>query len=114
MACHNHDRVLSYEFVPLNRTVLLPNTPGLYYLVSCKKILYVGLSKSLYNRWNRDGLFIHRKKAIALEVAKKCPIRIYYRTLPAAFLATEEAEEIHRFKPPLNKIQPARIPKKKK
>ncbi|MGL5059262.1 MAG: GIY-YIG nuclease family protein [Microcoleus sp.] len=92
--------------VTFDRLILLPNEPGIYYVVAKGKVVYVGESKSIYNRWNRDGLFAHHKKAIVQEIDKQYPVRICYNFCPLEYLRDKEAEAIEKFKPPLNKQFP--------
>jgi len=85
----------------------LPADPGLYYCCRWFKVLYIGRSKSLRERWTDNfGYGAHHKEE-ALRRAK-CTHIIYRVIRNPDRLAHEEAIAIHRHNPPLNSRRESR------
>jgi hypothetical protein len=96
-------RVMSYNSVPVADTRSLPRKPGIYYAVKGGRVLYVGLTVNLYDRWNSKGDRVHHKKAKLLELGN---VRLHYRICGEHRLRLEEAKDIKLFNPPLNVQRP--------
>jgi hypothetical protein len=85
--------------VNLRQCAHLPNAPGLYFVIckSPKKLIYIGMSKSLYQRWSKH----HRKKDFQL-IDKVIPLEIAYCFVPADRLQELELRLIARYRPVFN------------
>lgn len=89
--------------LPLFEKSHLPPLPGLYYVVSGTKVLYVGKAVSIRLRWNSSRYGDHHKLA---EIQRYPDARIYWRTVQGERLRSHlEALEIRRCKPLLNRRQ---------
>lgn len=90
--------------VKLSERDRLPEEPGIYY--ACDRsgtVRYVGMSKNLYRRWNSKGEYRHHKLNELLNLRG---VDLRYRLVPEHRLEYEEAIEIHRFQPDLNRLFP--------
>lgn len=86
--------------VPLRDRASLPKIPAIYYAVSQGKVLYVGKADNLYLRWNSRRFGKHHK----LEALERYPsVQLRYWQRPLWRLGHDEALEIKRLKPLLNK-----------
>ena len=83
-------------WVRLDRTGYLPNISAVYFAVSRNKVLYVGQSKNLKERWQ-----YHHKND---ELLKYTNVRIYWIEVGINYLYEEEGKYIGMFMPPLNDV----------
>ena len=83
--------------VKLSETSKLPRNSGVYYAVGAKTntLYYVGKAVNLKGRWQKHE---HRKDLERLHE----PIVLHYRKLPFYSIRNVEAEEIKRYRPPIN------------
>lgn len=103
-------RVFTYPHVLLKDVHCLPHTSGLYYCRQGMNILYIGYSGNLYHRWNSVLYGEHHKYNELLEYDERGDhVRIHYRPMPKYKIGFEEAVEIRRFKPCLNKRMESRF-----
>jgi excinuclease UvrABC nuclease subunit len=84
----------------------LPRRPGIYYVYAgrgCfrRRLLYIGISKNLQERWSDN--FGHGEHHKAVQLASLGATRIEYRIIEnERLLRHEEAVEIAKYRPPLN------------
>lgn len=90
--------------VPLHYLLQLPKRPGVYYVVQWWKpwkVLYVGMSGNMRQRWTATGKDWQHHKLDPLRGMSG--IRIHYRITRSRKMAERlEAIEIVRYKPPMN------------
>jgi hypothetical protein len=79
----------------------LPSKPGIYWAVSQGKVIYVGMAKDLHSRWN--GSEPHHRYS---QIARFKNPKLKFKIEPCYRLRYEEARDIQRFKPELNKQFP--------
>lgn len=90
--------------VPLESRSQLPKRPGVYYVIQRWKpwkVLYVGMSGNMRQRWTATGKDWQHHKLEPL--SRMSGIRIHFRTTRSRKMAARlEAIDIVRYKPPLN------------
>lgn len=97
-------KVRSYPSVPLKDRNQLPRDSGIYYCLRGWRILYIGKSSDIYQRWNSYQYGEHHKLEDLLKIEESIgDIDIHYCILPKWQIGFDEAVEINRFKPRLNK-----------
>jgi hypothetical protein len=92
--------VLPFNRLPLSRRSELPQYSGVYYACYRRRVLYVGKAVNLRHRWGS-----HHKLD---ELPSDAYLR--WRWVPRYKLASVEAWEINRLKPPLNEVCPHPYP----
>jgi hypothetical protein len=92
-------------YVPYESRAKLPPKPGIYYVYVDSRLVYIGQSKSLWQRWNATGdrEHHHTKKCLA-SLAQRRKVSIVFRLLPMTSLDVVEKKEIQRHNPPWNKV----------
>lgn len=89
--------------VPLLDKNQLPREAGVYYAVRGWDVLYVGLSKNLYHRWNSYQFGPHHQLEALLTIDRSVgDVDIHYQILPDWLIGFEEALQIQRLAPRLN------------
>ena len=82
--------------LPLHRRHRLPSRSGLYAVVSCGRVFYVGMSKTLRDRWQGRA---HHRLPQAQDLLWPY---VHYIEVPESRLRAAELRLKHRVKPPWN------------
>lgn len=79
----------------------MPKQPGIYAIVKGNNVLYIGKSKSLYQRWNQAGDRVHHRKALLFQVKADS---ICYYIANASDIDKLELSAIRYHKPVFNNV----------
>jgi hypothetical protein len=97
-------KVRNYPSVPLRDKMQLPRLSGVYYCLRGWQVLYIGKSTNMYQRWNSFQYGEHHKLEELMKIEETLgDIDIHYCLMPVWLIGFDEAIEINRFKPKLNK-----------
>ena len=97
-------KIRNYPSVPLKDKDQLPREAGLYFCVRGWQVMYIGKSTNLNYRWNSWQYGEHHKFEELREIEEAIgDVDIHYCILPSWRIGFDEAVEIQRFKPKLNK-----------
>ena len=95
--------ILNLDSVELNDKNLLPEYPGIYYVVDVNKVIwYIGRSVNLWQRWNAEQPHHRYHQLIAISNRENKSIYIYFSKTPNKQLYQLEKNQIYKYQPRLN------------
>lgn len=92
--------------ITLDNLTDLPQKSGIYYAWQNRQVIYVGLATNLHQRWNAQGQRQHHKLDILKRLNRESTVTLTFHLVPVYRLKHEEALEIQRLDPYLNKQKP--------
>ena len=97
--------ILNLDCVELNDKNLLPEYPGIYYVVDADKVVwYVGRSINLWQRWNAEQPHHRYHQLIAISNRENKSFYIYYSETHKKRLYQLEKIQIYKYQPRLNNL----------